>query len=283
MISRLKLLWRLTQRKLEKVPSDLKQSSNENILHKNIDENLSQLVRSRSAQENQVDKYFEFHESVQIPFLNELYIQIFGEKSEGLCVEVGAFDGKTCSNSLGLAKRGWECLLIEPISEYAERASAEHIGRNNVVVFNQAIHSFATQLEIYTAGPLSTSSTELYEEYRELDWARTNLPETPDIRLVQADTLNNFIATHLNDRTIDVLIIDVEGGELEVMEGFDLNFHKPKMVIIELPDFHPSLNYRKNVARQIFLEFIECEYLVVYKDAINTCFLSRDAWMALKI
>lgn len=237
---------------------------------------------STRTEETHVRKYFEFDESVQIPFLNELYIQIFGEKDKGLCVEVGAFDGKTCSNSIGLAMRGWQCYLIEPIKEYAERAKSEHNGRENVIVFNQAIHSFATQLAIYNAGPLSTTSAELYKEYGELDWAKTNLPETPDIHTIQADTLDSFISAHLIGQKIDVLIIDVEGGEFEVMAGFDLSRHKPKMVIIELPDFHPSLNHRKDEARKIYLRFIESDYYVVYKDAINTCFLSGDAWRSLK-
>ena len=236
-----------------------------------------------SPEFTQVGKYYEFHESVQIPYLNELYIQIFGEKSDGLCLEVGAFDGKTCSNSIGLAKRGWQCYLIEPIKEYAERAKMEYVNNENVIVFNLAIHSFETQLAMYTAGPLSTSSTKLYREYGKLDWAKTNLPEKPEIQIVQAVTLDNFISAHIGGQEIDVLIIDVEGGELEVMEGFDLILHKPKMVIIELPDFHPSLNYRKNEARQIYLKFIESDYLVVYKDAINTCFLSGEVWRSLKI
>jgi len=228
------------------------------------------------------DKYYEFHESAQIPFLNELYIQIFGKKNDGICVEVGAYDGKTCSNSFGLAKRGWRCFLIEPIEEFAAIATAEHEELGNVRVFNLAMHSFITDLILYVAGPLTTSSTELYSEYERLDWSKQNLPEAPLERSVKADTLNNFIATHLPGENIDVLIIDVEGSEFEVMQGFDLNLHKPKMVIIELPDFHPDLNYRKDVARSIFLYFISNGYLVVYKDAINTCFLSMEAWMALE-
>lgn len=172
--------------------------------------------------------------------------------------------------------------MIEPIEEYAAKAKEEHRYRDNVKVFNLALHSFGTELTLYVAGPLTTSFTELYSEYEELDWSRPNLPANPIERKVKAETLNEFIAAHLPGQGIDVLIIDVEGAEYEVMQGFDLNMHRPKMVIIELPDFHPDLNHRKDIARRIFLRFIQNNYIVVYKDAINTCFLANETWMALE-
>ena len=46
--------------------------------------------------------------------------EIFGERTDGICVEVGANDGRTGSASYLFEKRGWQCLLVEPIPALVE-------------------------------------------------------------------------------------------------------------------------------------------------------------------
>lgn len=50
---------------------------------------------------------------VQVPNSSFLLESVFGRTSEGLFVEVGAYDGITFSNSWGLASRGWSGILVE--------------------------------------------------------------------------------------------------------------------------------------------------------------------------
>ena len=46
----------------------------------------------------------------------DLYIRsLFPEDYIGVCIEVGAYDGVTFSNTLYLEQNGWKCLCIEPI------------------------------------------------------------------------------------------------------------------------------------------------------------------------
>ena len=46
--------------------------------------------------------------------------EIFGDRAEGYCVEIGAHDGLTGSASYLFEKRGWQCLLVEPIPALVE-------------------------------------------------------------------------------------------------------------------------------------------------------------------
>ena len=51
---------------------------------------------------------------------DRILAEIFGDRAEGHCVEVGANDGVTGSASYLFEKRGWQCLLVEPIPALAE-------------------------------------------------------------------------------------------------------------------------------------------------------------------
>ena len=52
---------------------------------------------------------------------------------------------------------------------------------------------------------------------------------------VKQKTLNNILENEitLNKNIIDIMSIDVEGGELKVLHGIDLNKYKVKIMVIE--------------------------------------------------
>jgi hypothetical protein len=58
-----------------------------------------------------------------------------------------------------------------------------------------------------------------------------------EIRKIQTTTLNKIInASKYRGNEIDFISIDVEGFELNVLEGLDFEKYKPKLVILELID-----------------------------------------------
>jgi len=83
--------------------------------------------------------------------------------------------------------------------------------------------------------------------------------------------------TVLNDNHInpgfDILVVDSEGYEIQVFNSFDLNFWRPRLLIVELPDknvhfadFKEFVEESKNLRKKI----LENSYEIVYKDEINT-------------
>ena len=51
-------------------------------------------------------------------FLEDKYLSKFFDKEyKGTCVDVGAYDGISGSNSYFFEKNGWDCLCIEPVPE----------------------------------------------------------------------------------------------------------------------------------------------------------------------
>ena len=47
--------------------------------------------------------------------------QIFAGKTDGVCVEVGGFEGVTDSNTYFFEKLGWRCLIVEPMPDFCEK------------------------------------------------------------------------------------------------------------------------------------------------------------------
>jgi hypothetical protein len=51
---------------------------------------------------------------------DRILAEIFRDRVDGCCVEVGANDGVTGSASYMFEKKGWQCLLVEPIPALAQ-------------------------------------------------------------------------------------------------------------------------------------------------------------------
>ncbi len=60
---------------------------------------------------------------------------------------------------------------------------------------------------------------------------------------VQGKTLNSILENEIKlTREIDIISLDVEGGELNCLKGLDLNKYKPKIMVIENIFNSPDIN-----------------------------------------
>ena len=53
----------------------------------------------------------------QIEDLHNIYQKVFGYKTDGFFVEVGAYDGHRWSNTTPLIEANWSGIMIEPVSK----------------------------------------------------------------------------------------------------------------------------------------------------------------------
>jgi FkbM family methyltransferase len=213
--------------------------------------------------------------SCQIPELADLYRLFLGERAHGLFVEVGAYDGVSFSNSSCLADAGWSGILIEPIPAFADLCRERYRGNQRIEVVHCAVGAEQSEIEINVAGPFTTTNADLMKSYGTIDWAKRAVSRASKIR-VQQRTLDAVLAdSRFRDRSIDVLIVDVEGAEDGVFAGFSLSKRAPKMIIVELSHTHPDL-HTVSAGDAHLQRSIECAgYEVVYKDRINTVLLSE--------
>lgn len=151
--------------------------------------------------------------------------RIFVDKV-GTCVEVGANDGVTGSASYYFEKKGWKCILVEPVPELCDRIRRSR----SAVVFECAASSESGEDRFYVAESADSHSTFSLTAplQKHLDGEKTGVRE---IR-VRKRTLDRIL-DEAGVSGIDFITIDVEGHELEVLRGFSIERHRPRIVIIE--------------------------------------------------
>lgn len=167
--------------------------------------------------------------------------KVFKGKKEGYFVEVGCIDGKRFSNTLYFEELGWKGMCIE--------AHADYIGlikknRPNSTVLHCAVGEKDEDEVVFYANPRGSLSS--LDKSTEEKWKRD-----------YADYFTKFEEQRVNKRTlstifkkynvnaIDVLSIDIEGYEVEALEGLDLDFVKPKVIVVE----YNSNEHRKRLVQ----------------------------------
>jgi FkbM family methyltransferase len=172
--------------------------------------------------------------------LNELDIKLlsFLKYKNGFFVEVGANDGINQSNTLYFEKYlNWKGLLIEPIPELAEKCRKN---RPKCIVENCALVSFDYQgetIEMQYCNLMSLVKGAMYDKDLESQHLRSgeqflNGGEKIHTLEVPARTLN-WVLDKYQVTNIDLLSLDVEGYEVQVLNGIDFERHLPEYLLIE--------------------------------------------------
>jgi FkbM family methyltransferase len=199
-------------------------------------------------------------------FGEDLWIwDVLGWQTEGFFIEVGAFDGYHYSVTYGLEMAGWNGLLIEALPGPFEKCRQR---RPNSRVVNAALGrrgasgttKFVSVQDQY-GGMLS------YAEAKS-DHARTiseNKFRTSTIE-AQLTSMDELLKDHSGP--IDAAVIDVEGAELDVLDGFNLDKHKPRVLILEDNQMgkNPALGNYMATKPYIFAGWLAVNRLYVRAD-----------------
>jgi FkbM family methyltransferase len=154
--------------------------------------------------------------TAQIEGLPEIYQEHLGYKTDGYFVEVGAFNGYNWSNTEPLASVGWSGLLVEPQPELYAECVRFHESNPGVVVENVACGPYHGNAKLYLAGSLSTlykDVSKVYSNTQHMDFTGHKAPKTIDVEVF---TLDELLEKHNALVNFDVLVVDVEGAEMDV-------------------------------------------------------------------
>ena len=155
--------------------------------------------------------------------------EFLGNTSEGFFVEIGANEPDAPeSQTWHLEQKGWKGILVEPIPELADKAKKIRVAskvyqvactsENNIGKLEFLIPFNGEDLVSGHASLRANIDEHNYTKFKKLQ--------------VNAVTLNSILDAE-NINSIDFLSIDVEGAELEVLEGLDLNRFRPKLILLE--------------------------------------------------
>jgi FkbM family methyltransferase len=157
--------------------------------------------------------------------INIVYEDIFGYKTEGLFVEVGAFNGEDSSFTCHLADIGWTGHYIEPIKKYFLHCSRRHKD-NKITCHNYFIGTATGKSVMHDYGPFSRKNIINYE---------MPIQEKGEAIDIDCITMDAFLKEANVPEEFDLLLIDVEDGERDVLKSFPSlgRTYRPTAIIIE--------------------------------------------------
>lgn len=198
-------------------------------------------------------------------FGEDLWIwDVLGWQTEGFFIEVGAFDGYHYSVTYALEAMGWKGLLIEalpePYAKCVERRKHSRVvnaalgrrGASGTVKFVNVQDQYGGMLSYAEAKSDHAKSVEGKFKMNSIEAKLTSMDEL------------------LKDHTgpIDVASIDVEGAELDVLDGFNLEKHRPRVLLIEdnMGGKNPALGNYMSTKPYIFAGWLAVNRLYVRAD-----------------
>jgi FkbM family methyltransferase len=150
----------------------------------------------------------------------------------GVFVEAGAYDGMNLSTTWALEQAGWRGLLVEPNEQNAKLSRERRLNSKveNCALGNMEATGFIefTLAESDEGSPLS---------YVESDQKHIERCKQADCRIsthkVAFTNLSSLLEKNGFER-VDFLSLDVEGMELDVLRGFQIQKYNPRLAMIEL-------------------------------------------------
>jgi len=207
----------------------------------------------------------------QIKNLDDVLQRYLGYKTDGVFVEVGAFDCYQWSNTWGLAILGWKGLYFEPqLGMYFDCLKRLKDYPNTEAV-HMALSNWVGETDLFLGGSISTISKEQKDIYLRGSWSSvTGLADNKTER-VSVSTLASQLAARRWPASYDLLVVDVEGSEMAVLEGNDIDKYRPTLAIVEThaDSEEEELSYK---ARHVDEYFRRNSYVLVQQDTINSIY-----------
>lgn len=153
-----------------------------------------------------------------------------GERN-GVFVDVGGYDGVTGSNTLFLEVfRGWSGVLVEPVPAQLSRAKAVR----RCPCLGVAVAATEGDAEFIEVKAGMTQMSGLAQTYDSglLDQVRADPRHKENVLTVPTRTLPSII-DETGTKTPDFLSLDIEGGEVAVLEAFPFDDYRPRLWSIE--------------------------------------------------
>jgi FkbM family methyltransferase len=162
-------------------------------------------------------------ERIRPPPESELVWQFFHGRGDGFFVDIGANDPQRGSQTWMLEQRGWRGILIEPQARLCERLRQ---ARPRSQVFQVACGAPGAPPEM----PFFTATTPGHSGLvKNLVDATTTYVGTEQVTVMTLDA----VLAEAGNPPVDFVTMDVEGTQFDVLRGFTLQRHRPKLLLIE--------------------------------------------------
>jgi FkbM family methyltransferase len=185
---------------------------------------------------------------------------------KGVFFDIGAFEPIKISNSYHFERNGWECYCFEANTQGIPLLKEHRKNVFNYAISNKDLDKVKFSVCLTNGWTAGFSAINIDEKYKKIFRFDKANPIITEIEVPQK-TLNTVIETEIPNLTkIDIISIDIEGGELNCLYGLDLKKYNPSVLVIE------------NVTDEPFIQ----NYLATFgykldkKIQYNEFYLSKD-------
>lgn len=199
-------------------------------------------------------------------FEDVMIARLFPPDHKGFYIDVGAADPSHLSVTKHFYDAGWQGINVEPLPRFYERlndARPRDINVQAVIGSKRPSHTF---FEIAELPENSTSDESVMEQLRE----QGRTVRTHEVAVM---SLEEICDLYVGARQIDFIKIDVEGGELEVLESADLNRYRPVLMVIEAV----VVNGREETWHGWEHVVVDQGYEKVWFDGLNNYYLRSES------
>ena len=194
--------------------------------------------------------------------------------AQGFYVDVGANDPDIDSVSRAFYERGWSGINIEPLAAQYRRLVELRPRDVNLKI---AVGDTEGEIAFYAVKQwhgFSTTDPAIVAQHRA---DKLNIKE----ERVPVRRLAAVFDEHAPGRAIDFMKIDVEGTELAVLRGADLQRHRPKILVIEakMPVTFAMVDRPDEVPDRTeeYAAFLgPLGYRLAYHDGLNAFFVADE-------
>lgn len=155
----------------------------------------------------------------------EAILKFFGDRV-GRFLDIGAYDGKTFSNTRALALRGWSGVCVEASPQCFVQLQKTYEGNPKVEVVSACVGKSSGLARFYDHGG-ATATTD--REHARV-WETNNGVKYS--KIVVAQITGSVLLQHFGEK-VDFISIDVEGANVDVMLTMPVGMGGADLVCIE--------------------------------------------------
>ena len=194
----------------------------------------------------------------------DAYIKtLFPDNYIGTCIEVGAYDGISLSNTYYFEQKGWKSLCIEPIpSSFNKCAQIRKECYQCCISENDYADK---EFTIFHLNDNLCAISSLEPDQRLID-SHKHLITQVSTCMVKVRSLNSLLAELNFPKKIDFISIDTENTELDVLKGIDFNIYDVKILVIEN-------NYNEPFCEDYLKQF---RYTKINRIAVNDFYIKLN-------
>lgn len=195
---------------------------------------------------------------------------IFKSQDNGFYVDVGCQHPITNNNTYLLHQKNWKGINIDLDDKNIRLFNSHRPKDTNICACLSSKEQIRDLYFFHSGSPINSIEKKTVLNKQNFS-----------VKKIKTSTLNSILKSH-KPKKIDYLNIDVEGHEIEVLNGFDINHFKPSVISVEFLDFNMvKMEFKNNnltnvVNSDLYNFFIQNDYHFVNWLHGDLIFVHKD-------